>query len=128
MAHYGLDPESVSKVLFPSVKYPKQALARIQKGEACLDIEQIERLAEYAGVTLTDLYYTGTWKGATEDGCLTLLKGPYKAKLNYNGVYLSVYKAGELIWQHLSGIPDMKVQEFVEYLDKIIEDYENGNN
>lgn len=126
--HYKLNTEDLAKVLFPTVKYPKQAFDRVLKGEANLDITQVERLASYIGVLVTDLFSANTWKGSSEDGCLVMLKGEYKVKLNYNGVYVSIYKNNNLISQNLSNVPSMTVQEFINYIDNFIKNYENGNN
>lgn len=126
--HYKLNTEDLAKVLFPTVKYPKQAFDRVLKGEAVLDVTQLEQLASYVGVLVTDLFSLNTWKGSSEDGCLTMSKGDYKVKLNYKGVYVSIYKNKELIYQKLSNIPDMTVDEFINYLDNFIKNYENGNN
>ena len=125
--HYKLNTENLARVLFPTVKYPKQAFDRILKGEANLDIIQVERLANYIGVLVTDLFSANTWKGFSEDKCLTLQKGQYKAKLNYNGVYLSIYKDNVLIEQKISNVPNMTVQEFIDYLDSLIKNYEDGS-
>ena len=126
--YYKLNTEDLAKVLFPAVKYPKQALDRILKGEGTLDITQVEKLANYIGVLVTDLFSAGTWKGSSEDGCLTMLKGQYKARLNYNGVYLSIYKDNVLIEQKISNVPGMTMHEFISYLDNFIKSYENGSN
>ena len=115
-------------MLFPTVKYPKQAFDRVLKGETDLDIKQIETLASYIGVLVTDLFSAGTWKGSTEDDCLTMLKGDYKVKLNYKGVFVSIYKNNNLIEQKISNVPDMTMHEFINYLDNFIKSYENGSN
>ena len=125
--HYKLNTEDLAKVLFPTVKYPKQAFDRVLKGKANLDVIQLERLANHIGVLVTDLFSANTWKGSSEDGCLTMLKGQYKAKLNYNGVYLSIYKDNVLIEQKISNVPDMTIQEFINFLDNLIKNYENGS-
>lgn len=125
--HYKLNTEDLAKVLFPTVKYPKQAFDRVLKGETDLDIKQIETLASHIGVLVTDLFSAGTWKSSSEDGCLTMLKGDYKVKLNYNGVYLSIYKDNSLITQKISNVPGMTVQEFINFLDNFIKNYENGS-
>lgn len=125
--HYKLNTEDLAKALFPTVKYPKQAFDRILKGEANLDIIQIERLADHIGVLVTDLFSIDTWKGFSEDGYLTLRKGQYKVKLNYNGVYLSIYKDNVLIEQTIGNVPNMTVQEFINFLDNLIKNYENGS-
>lgn len=126
--HYKLNTEDLAKVLFPNVKYPKQAFDRVLKGETDLDIKQIETLASHIGVLVTDLFSVGTWKGSSEDGCLTMLKGDYKVKLNYKGVFLSIYKNNNLIEQKISNVPDMTMHEFINYLDNFIKSYENGSN
>lgn len=126
--HYKLNTEDLAKVLFPTVKYPKQAFDRVLKGETDLDIKQIETLASHIGVLVTDLFSAGTWKGSTEDDCLTMLKGDYKVKLNYKGVFISIYKNNNLIEQKISNVPDMAMHEFINYLDNFIKSYENGSN
>lgn len=125
--HYKLNIEDLAKVLFPTVKYPKQAFDRVLKGETELDIKQIEALASHIGVLVTDLFSIDTWKSFSEDGYLTLQKGQYKVKLNYNGVYLSIYKDNVLIEQTISNVPNMTVQEFINFLDNLIKNYENGS-
>lgn len=126
--HYKLNTEDLAKVLFPTVKYPKQAFDRVLKGETNLDITQVEKLANYIGVLVTDLFSAGTWKGSSEDGYLTMLKGDYKVKLNYKGVFVSIYKNNNLIEQKISNVPDMTIQEFINFLDNLIKNYENGSN
>ena len=125
--HYKLNIEDLAKVLFPTVKYPKQAFDRVLRGETELDIKQIEALASHIGVLVTDLFSIDTWKSFSEDGYLTLQKGQYKVKLNYNGVYLSIYKDNVLIEQKISNVPDMTIQEFINFLDNLIKNYENGS-
>ena len=125
--HYKLNTEDLAKVLFPTVKYPKQAFDRVLKGETDLDIKQIETLASHIGVLVTDLFSAGTWKGSSEDGYLTMLKGDYKVKLNYKGVFVSIYKNNNLIEQKISNVPDMTMHEFINYLDNFIKTYENGS-
>lgn len=126
--YYKLNTKDLAKVLFPTVRYTKQAFDHVLKGEATLNVIQLERLADHIGVLVTDLFSANTWKGSSEDGCLTMLKGEYKVKLNYKGVYLSIYKNNEPIYQKLSDVPDMTVNEFINYLDNFIKNYENGNN
>ena len=126
--HYKLNTEDLAKVLFPTVKYPKQAFGRVLKGETDLDIKQIETLASHIGILVTDLFSAGTWKSSSEDGCLTMLKGNYKVKLNYKGVFVSIYKNNNLIEQKISNVPNMTIHEFINYLDNFIKSYENGSN
>lgn len=128
MQYYDLNPDDISQVLFPSCKYPKVALNRVLKGEANLDTEQLGLLAEHLGIFVHDLFFvSGEWKGATEDGCLVFMKENFRVKLNYKGVFLSLYHKGELIHQELN-LHNMSVPVFIEYIDSLIKKYkENGN-
>ena len=128
VTRYDLDTEALAKVLFPTVKYPKHALARILKGEAFLDTVQLGTLATYIGVPTAELLSDDFWKGRTEEGCLVFQKGLYKAKLNYNGVFLSLYKGQELCLQEVGSISNMSIMEFTQYLDSLIKNLENGSN
>lgn len=124
---YKLNVEEVARVLFPTVKYQKAALDRILKGEASLDTDQVETLADYIGVFSFELFSSDNWKGSSENGVLTLLKGPYKVRLAYNNVFISIYKGDRLIYQKLANTPDMTMREFINFLDNLIKNYENGS-
>lgn len=126
--YYKLDVDDIAKVMFPNIKYPKQAFDRILKGEADLSITQVENLASHIGVLVTDLFSANTWKSSIEDGCIILERGEYKAKLNYNGVYLSIYKNTELLEQRISNVPSMTTHEFISYITNIVKRYKNYEN
>lgn len=116
--HFKLDVNSVAEALFPNVRYKKLALDRIIKGEATLNTDQLMKLAELAGVIVGDLFSIDSWKGGIEDNCLTFIKGEYKAKLNYNGSWLSVYKDNELIKQEMF-TPNMSLNDFIDHITDI---------
>ena len=125
IAHYGISeniPE-LAKLFFPHVKYPKQAFDRVLKGEATLDVDQVQKLAEYLGVLAHELFNIDSWKGTSESGCLTFTKGEFKVKLNYNNVFLSLYKNNELIDTKISSIPAMSLNDFIQYIDELIKQY-----
>ena len=129
---YKLNTDEVAEVLFPHARYKKLALARVLKGEASLSAEQLEALAKLAGIFIHDLFFVvDDWKGATsEDGSLVFLKDDYRVKLNYNGVFLSIYKGADLIHQELT-LKNMSVPEFIEYVNKVINNQKlnaNGTN
>lgn len=115
---YKLDVNEVAEALFPNVRYKKLALDRVLKGEATINTEQLQALAKLAGVLTSDLFNIDSWKGSTEDGHLTFLKGDYKAKLNYNGAWLSLYKNNELIKQEMF-TPNMTLDEFIQHITEL---------
>lgn len=117
--HYKLDIEDVASALFPHARYQKLALGRVLKGEAYLNTYQLQALAKLAGVFVHDLFTIDDWKGSSEDGCLTFIKDDYKVKLNYKGVYLSIYKGPKLIHQELT-LNSMTIMEFIEHINKVI--------
>ena len=116
---YNLDPTSVASALFPHVQYKKVALNRVLKGEAQLNVEQLTTLAKLAGVLVSDLFTLDNWKSCTQDGHLTFVQGEYTAILNYNGVYLTVFRNKQPIYEELV-LKNMSISEFINYLNQII--------
>ena len=121
---YKPDIDKLAKIMFPDVKYPKQAFDRVLKGETQLNTQQLENLANYLGILIVDLFVATSWKSYNENGCMCFERGEYKAKLNYKGVYLTLYRNEEVIDQKIANVPEMKVQEFLNFLDSMIENYE----
>lgn len=120
--HYGLNVDDVAQALFPHVRYKKQALGRVLKGETNIDTDQLQELAKLAGVFPHDLFTQDGWKGKSEDNCLTFVKGLFKAKLNYNNVHLSLYKDNKLVYQEIT-TPNMELTEFLTYITNLIKKF-----
>lgn len=116
--YYKLDVNEVAEALFPNIRYKKLALDRVLKGEATINTEQLQALAKIAGILTSDLFNIDSWKGSAEDGYLTFIKGKYKAKLNYNGAWLSLYKNNELIKQEMF-TPNMSLDEFIKHITEL---------
>lgn len=121
LAHYDVDNAALAKQLFPAAKYPLSAFNRIIKGEAELNISQLEKLADFLGVTVSDLFTPDSWKGISENGHLIFVKGKYKARINYGNSFLSIYSTidNTLISKHLINTKILTLEELVYYLDNI---------
>ena len=121
--HYSPNTEELGRVLFPYIKYPKQAFDRVLKGEANLDSRQIELLASYFGVFVSDLFSLDDWKGSwdNEHKCLTFVKGLYRVNLNYGGSFITVYQDGKMIHQEIKSHADsMSLTDFIQYINNLI--------
>lgn len=121
--HYSPNTEELGKVLFPYIKYPKQAFDRVLKGEANLDSHQIELLASYLGVFVSDLFSLDDWKGSWDNKhkCLTFIKGLYRVNLNYGGSFITVYKDGKMAYQEIKSRADsMSLTDFIQYINNLI--------
>lgn len=117
---YKPDLDAVAKVLFPHNNFPQAALRRVAMGPTTIDAYQIAALAEYLGVLVQDLYTIDEqWKGSFEKGYLTFTKGEYKAILNYNGAFISIYKGAELIATELVAT-SMTIESFINYINNLI--------
>ena len=117
---YKPDFDAVAKVLFPHNNFPQAALRRVLTGPTTIDANQIGALAEHLGVLVADLYSIDMdWKGSFEKGYLAFTKGEYKAVLNYNGSFLSVYKGKNLIATELTATT-MTTESFINHINNII--------
>lgn len=128
IARYKPNIEELASVLFPHAKYPLMAFSRVLEGKTKLDTQQIQNLATFLGVNIYDLFTISGWAGLTEDKCLTFVKDDYKIKLNYNGAYLLLYKKEKLIYKELSCTTNMTIEEFINYINNLIKNQENGTN
>ena len=113
----------LAKVLFPAAKYPAMALSRVIKGEANLDTVQVQVLADYLGLLVSDLFTLDTWKAKYENSSLTFVRGIYKVRLNYQGAFLVLYKNDELIKKDLLNTSSMALTDFINYINELIKKY-----
>lgn len=121
-----LNKNEVARVMFPHIRFPEYALNRVLKGLAPVDIQQLMRLADYIGAPVVDLFGLDDWHGITEENCLTLTKGEYKVK--FNNTFFIVYKGPEVICKNVGDFQVMTFDEFINYINNQIKQYENGNN
>ena len=121
LEYYKPDTLALAKQLFPAAKYPKAAFDRVIRGEAELSVSQLEVLADFLGVVVSDLLAPDSWKGIVEGGHLVFIKGNYKARINYNNSFLSVYSVttNTLISKHVINTKMLTIAELVCYLDNI---------
>lgn len=120
---YNPDVDELGQVLFPHVKYPKQAFDRVLRGEANLDSEQIELLANYLGIFVYELFSIDEWKGSwnNECKCLTFIKGLYRVNLNYGGSFITVYKDNKVVHQEVKcNTESMSLEDFIKYINNLI--------
>ena len=118
--HYKLDANEVAEALFPHVRYKNLALNRVLKGEAFLDTHQLQTLAKLAGVIIYDLFTFDDWKSKQEDECLVLIRGEYRIKLNYNGVFLTLMKGHNVITQEITSPKNMSLHDFISHINSLI--------
>ena len=123
---YELDKAKLADALFPSVKYPKKALGRVLKGKSELNSIQLEKLAEFIGISPSTLFETNSWKSSIQRGYIYFIKREYKAQLN--GTNLTLFKNGILVEQQSLSTLSMTLKEFINMLNSIIKTHENGNN
>ena len=129
IAAYSLDIGALAEVLFPDTKHPKAALRRIITGKSYLTSVQLERLASYIGIEVSELFACDSWKSTSQDGCLVLYKNEFRVKLNYNGTFLTVYKNNDIIEQIILNTQTMSLDELIQYIDNLIKNHtDNGNN
>lgn len=123
--HNSLDIEELSKMLFPHVKYPRQAFDRVLKHETDLDVSQLHILANFIGVFVSDLFNIETWKGGSTNKLITLTNGVYKAVVSENRSLVTLYKNDEVLGTYISNIDVVTISQFINIINKMIESYEN---
>ena len=126
--YWHLDKAELAPVLFPQLKHPDLALVRVLSGESQLSITQLEALANFIGITASDLLNTDSWQGLYEESTLVLKKGAYMARFKYNRHFAILYKNNKMIGQFICPDGIAPMSEVLNYIDNQIKNYENGNN
>lgn len=118
----------LAKLLFPTAKYPKAAFDRVLRGEALLNVEHLETIADFLGIAISDLFNPDSWKGIAEEGHIVFIKGAYKARINYKNSFLSLYSSEDntLISQCVLNIRTLTLNELIIYLDNLIKNLKSN--
>ena len=115
---YGLDNDSLCKVLFPNLQYPNMALNRILKGEGDLDSKQLIDLAEFIGIEPSGLFKS-MWKGSiAANGRICLTKGVFSVQYDDSNIYY--YKHGTQIGKENNEPLCLDIKNFIEHIDEYI--------
>lgn len=125
---YGITLRELAPILFPNAKYPLKAIYRIADCKAELSISQVEKLAAYLGVFVTDLFNIDSARAYSDNNNIKIVNGEYAARINYNGSFITIFHNAELISQEVINTNAIKFTDLLKYISLIIKKYENGNN
>lgn len=117
MADKGLSATQLGKVLYPNNRYPHMAVARLLKEDAALNSDQVDRLANYLGVGISQLYDgAGAWSWVTHKNVHTFTNGEYTAYLDINTFTTRLFHNNSMYHE---AIIHSKQTTLSEYLDNI---------
>lgn len=125
--HYELDQAVIAKVLFADNKYPNQALIRVLKGEADLNVKQLMLLAEWLDVPVQALFGVEDWKGAMINDRFVISKGKYSVWLNSPAGYAQIFEGTKPVSKLVLSVAT-EFTEVLTQLNNIINNLENGTN
>ena len=118
----GLD--ETAKQLFPDNLHPVPALKRVMNGKALLDSDQICMLSAMTGIPINDLFLGG-WSSSINKSIVTFKLANYTAVTNRTTWVTSIYHNDRMFYQEVIMSGHIPVSQFLNRLDKIIEDYES---
>lgn len=119
----GLKSTFLAKELFPGNNYSSSALARISKGEANLDSEQIVRLSEVTGIAISDLFSGNyeRWGMHSKDRTCYFSKGSYRAEYDMQKQLLSLFHEDTLFTEkYFMPKSLLSLDEVIENLERNI--------
>ena len=119
---YKLDERKISLLLYPTNKFPEQALKRQIKGESLLDEIQISRLSHFLGISV-DKLFTGidwTYENEGEKINFEAMLGGYTAELNTRTWITKVFKRDSLIHESVIHNGMVTLSDYIKMLNKII--------
>lgn len=125
--YYKIDTLELARVLFPDLKYPKNALYRILRGQAKLSADGIIALSNYLNVSVQDLFSVSELTITSDKGVLTFCSCEYEAKVNFKHSFVSFFKDGQFIENKTVDLSKMSVLKFIDLLLTIISEYNLKN-
>lgn len=125
--HYELDQAVIAKVLFADNKYPNQALTRVLKGEADINVKQLMLLAEWLDVPVQELFGVEDWKGTMINDRFVISKGKYSVWLNNPAGYAQIFEGTKPVSKLVLSVT-AEFTEVLTQLNNIINNLENGTN
>ena len=121
---HGLDRKEVESLLFPNAKHPYYALNRVARGEGLLDSEQIYKLAEMAGVSVSDLYEHKKWKTKPmQEKTLVFENGDYKAVLDRETWITKLFQKGSMFHESVITSGTTSLEKYFDELDRIVDEH-----
>jgi len=116
----GFDKLDVAKQLFPDNKLPVPALQRIRDGVSFLDSNQLQKLADMVGCTVSDLYTVEGWRAKSEKERNIFLKGDYVAELCTRSNITTVYHKGSMFHESIIHEGTVLLSEYINVLNNLI--------
>jgi len=129
IAEQSLDRKAVASILFPSNAYPVMALARVEKKKGFLNTQQLEKLSEFSGVPVCDMFTPGAWKSSVKGSAWVFKKGSYEAILNLEDMSTQIFHVGAMrlnlgVFTLISG-KSILLCEYIKDLEKLLTDLKN---
>ena len=119
---HGLDRKEVETLLFPTAKHPYYALNRVARGEGLLDSEQLFKLAEFAGVSVAELYDESRWKTTSKDEDLVFENGDYKAVLDRDTWITRIFRKDSMFHESIITSGNTPLRAYLAELDRLVEE------
>ena len=120
---HNLDPQRTASELFPTNAYPVMAMKRVLQGEALLDSDQIQRLAAFAGTTVSKVFNNG-WSMSTDfissSPKYVLESDAWRAEIDRASWVTTLYHKGNVVTERVISSPSVGLSEFIGMLELII--------
>lgn len=125
----GLDSSSLALALFPSHKFPSQALHRVCKGEGLLNSDQVLTLSEITNIPVGFLYASGEWRAEGTLNKISFVSGEVTADLNLSNfsTKLTTFHKGRLFVETVIHPQDIHAKVYLsELTDLVIKNSKNN--
>ena len=116
-----LDKKELARALFPDNKHPDHALRRILDGTALLDTDQLQLLADRAGLPLSELFSKGGWTATRTGPDVHVFKqGHFRAELDLSTGTTRLYKNDALVCEEILHSGLVPLSTYLDGLKKLI--------
>lgn len=112
----GVNKSEIDVLLFPNVKYPDRALARILEGEAELSASQISILSDFLGMSIDEMFEPDRfrWENTLDGKHIFIYGDTFRVEVSLDTWQTIIYFRDEIIKRDNTFTGDTTLSAFFE--------------
>lgn len=121
----GVNKSEIDVLLFPTVKYPDRALARILEGEAELSASQISILSDFLGMSIDEMFEPDRfrWENTLDGKHIFIYGDTFRVEVSLDTWQTVIYFRDEIIKRDNTFTGDTTLRAFFEEIREEIRNW-----
>ena len=118
--------EALALELFPTHTFPVKAFERVARGEGDLNSSQIIHLAEFLGVTVSEIFDEIPWQRKAKRNVLIFSHKEARVELNTLTWTTKIFLNGQMAYEEAIIKRSLSIERYLKEVNLIIQKLKNG--